>query len=364
MSKEILMSETYQPKRRPIDPSILAAPAEPQAEASPAPHPVVTETAPPIMPQPEAAGLQITGNVPPALQKALSAKKTNVNQGPQVRPNIMVPEKTAKLEEILRSIQDKTTLYDEVTLPSLGRFYDGEDGPIDGKLHIRPMTGEEEQILATPRFVKRGQAINMIFNRCLQEKLDAEKFITPDRTYLLIYLRGISYTQDYDVELKCPHCDRKFSTTIDLNSLYVENCPDDFGPHKLNDVLPTTGLHFSYRLSNGQDERRIQEHRDRKLKGGYDTAGQSDDTLIYRTSLMIEDIQGLTDKLEIEALLKKLPINDLAYLRTVVNEPPFGVETTVEVSCSGCLADFEIELPLEASFFFPKARRKTQIPPA
>ncbi|WP_447516277.1 hypothetical protein, partial [Clostridioides difficile] len=64
------------------------------------------------------------------------------------------------------------------------------------------MTGEEEQILATPRFVRKGQAINMIFQRCLKEQFRPEQFLTIDRTYILIYLRGISYSPNYDVEVK------------------------------------------------------------------------------------------------------------------------------------------------------------------
>jgi hypothetical protein len=369
------MSETYQPKRRAIDPSIATPPTEDVANV-PTPEPetqaetqapaTAMPTPPPNFAVPEGAGLQITGRVPAAFQKILAEKGGATQERDKTaRPvsntklSANDPEGGSRLAEIIQNIQTKTTLYEEVILPSKGRFYDGEDGPTDGVIHIRPMTGEEEQILATPRFVKKGQAINMIFNRCMQEKFNSEAFITPDRTYLLIYLRGISYTQDYEVEVKCPHCDRKFSTNIDLNGLYVESCPDDYSVSNLSDTLPTTELKFNYRLSTGMDEQRIQEYRDRKLRGGFDTSGQADDTLIYRTSLMIEDIEGITDKNELVALLKKLPINDVAYLRNVVNQPPFGVETTVEIPCPGCLADFEIELPLEANFFFPRAKRKT-----
>lgn len=265
---------------------------------------------------------------------------------------------SSKLEQLIAGIQSAST-YEAVELPSRGVFYNGEDGPNDGIIHLRPMTGEEEQILATPRFVKQGKAINMIFNRCMQEQFNSENFLTQDRTYLLIYLRGISYTPEYDVEVRCSECDRKFATEIDLNSLYVDSCPPEFTEESLEDTLPTTGYQFRYRLSKGSDEQRVQDYRDRRMKG-FDTAGQADDTLLYRTALLLGEIEGLVEKEEIKMLLKKLPINDVAYLRTVVNEPPFGVDTTVEITCMGCLQDFEIELPLEANFFFPRAKKKTQ----
>ena len=381
-----MTEEVYQPKRVPINPDIVDTPEIPQSEAL---EPTVETIRPPqadveqpvIRPAMAETGMELKGNIPVQFQNALSnAKKAKKEQeivapvpapdaapAPAVAPPAVsqevqpsVPPGTVRtLEQLIQGIQTRSTLYEEITLPSKGRFYDGDDGPQDGVIRIRPMTGEEEQILATPRFVKKGQAINMIFDRCMQDGFQSERFITPDRTYMLIYLRGISYTPSYDVEVKCPQCDRKFATVIDLNDLYVESCPENFSATSLKDSLPTTGYNFTYRLSTGTDEQRVQEHRDRKLRGGFETSGQADDTLLFRTAIMVEEIEGLTDKDELQALLRKLPINDVAYLRTAVNEPPFGVDTKVEIPCPGCLADFEIELPLESNFFFPKGRRKT-----
>jgi len=399
--------EVYQPKRVPINPDIVDTP-ETQSETPDLPQPDVEQPnmrplqpdmeqpnmrplqsdveQPTMRPAQEGAeptmrplqpegGMEISGNIPPqftaALSKERKAKRETTSETKIVSPAALrevqpsIPPGTIRtLEQLIQGIQTKSTLFEEITLPSKGRFYDGEDGPQDGIIHIRPMTGEEEQILATPRFVKKGQAINMIFDRCMQENFNSERFITPDRTYMLIFLRGISYTPSYDVEVKCPHCDRKFATVIDLNDLYVESCPETFSSTNLKDSLPTTGYNFSYRLSTGFDEQNVQSHRDRKLRGGFETSGQADDTLLYRTAIMIEEIEGLNNKEELQALLKKLPISDVAYLRTTVNEPPFGVDTKVEIPCPGCLEDFEIELPLESNFFFPRGRKKTPNPQA
>ena len=264
---------------------------------------------------------------------------------------------SGKLEELIAGIGSKGGLvYEPIQLPSKGKFYDGENGPTDGTIHIRPMTGEEEEILATPRFVKKGQAINMIFNRCMRENYDSSNFLTQDRTYMLIYLRGISYTPDYDVEIRDPDSDQTFATTINLSELYVDYCPESFGPESLVDKLPITGYSFRYRLAVGQDEQEIQQYRDRRAKN-FDLSGQADDTLLYRTAHLVEEVEGLTDKLEIQTLLKKLPIQDVAYLRTAVNEPPFGVDTKISVTNPYTMRDFEVELPLESNFFFPRAKR-------
>ena len=260
-----------------------------------------------------------------------------------------------EFQQILATLKTGNDVYEEIELPSLGRFYDGTDGPTDGKLHIRPMTGEEEQILATPRFVRKGVAINMIFSRCIKESFKPENLLSVDRTFLLIYLRGISYGAEYEVEVKDPETDRKFTTVIDLDSLPKEVCPSDFGP-TLQDVLPKSGLPFTFRLSRGKDETELQEYRDRRLKQFGDTA--TDDTLIFRSSQLVETIASISSKMEIQQILRNLPIQDLSYLRGVVNEPPFGVDTKVTLLSPMSQEEFEVDLPLEANFFFPKRRKK------
>jgi len=322
-----------------------------------------------------AGGFSIQGSIPPAFQAALNAARGDAQpepkrgfgqmsaggEGPVVPPARREQTNfsaTGHLQELLANLKGSTGTYEEIELPSKGRFYDGTDGPSNGVVSIRAMTGEEEQILATPRFVRKGQAINMIFQKCIRENFRPENLLTVDRTYLLIYLRGISYSPEYEVEIKCPECEKKFNTTIDLNSLYVESCPDGFGP-VLQDVLPSSKLPFSYRLSTGKDEQDIQEHRDRRIKAFGDSS--ADDTLIYRTAQLLNDIDGITQKTELQVLLKNLPINDVAYIRNLVNEPPFGVDTGVEIICASCLQEFEIDLPLEANFFFPRRKKaKTQ----
>lgn len=303
------------------------------------------------------ATVDVKGNVPEGFKKMLAERRSGGKKQSSTPKAEMRVTGSGKLEELIAGIEGKTGMvYEPIKLPSKGKFYDGENGPSDGTIHLRPMTGEEEEILATPRFVKKGQAINMIFNRCMRENYDSANFLTQDRTYMLIYLRGISYTPDYDVEIRDPESDQTFATTINLSELFVDYCPDTFGPESLEDALPVTGYKFRYRLAVGKDEQEIQQYRDRRAKN-FDLSAQADDTLLYRTAHLVDEIEGLNDKTEIQMLLKKLPIQDVAYLRTVVNEPPFGVDTKISITNPYTMRDFEVELPLESNFFFPRAKR-------
>ena len=314
---------------------------------------------------------EVSGNVPPAFRQALEGKAQKAApaqpkqteefetfeappERPRAQPKPKAPLRTQgsdELEGLLEHLADMHH-WEEFTFPSGGKFYDN----IPANIHIRPMTGEEEQILATPRWVKRGKAIDMIFQRCIRENIMTEDLLSIDRTHLLIYLRGISYTPEYDVEIKCPACSMKYSTVIDLNDLEVDSCPDDFDPDSLSGVLPTSGFSYRYRLATGADEQEISMYREKRIHSWGDQS--EDDTLLYRTALLLENVEGVTQKKELAHLMKRLPINDVAHLRNEINDPPFGVDTEVPQVCPACTEEFVIDLPLETNFFFPRKKQE------
>lgn len=317
------------------------------------------------------APFEVSGNVPPAFKQALEGRAQNADpaapkdegfetfEAPPERPK--TPKKQQQpplrvqgsedLEDLLKKLDDQHH-WEEFQFPSGGKFYDD----IPATVHVRPMTGEEEQILATPRWVKRGKAIDMIFQRCIRENIMTEDLLSIDRTHLLIYLRGISYTPEYDVEIKCPACSMKYSTVIDLNMLEVDSCPAEFSLDSLEGSLPTSGFGYRYRMATGADEQEISTYREKRIQTWGDQS--EDDTLLYRTALLLENVEGVTMKKELAHLLKKLPINDVAHLRNEINDPPFGVDTEVPQVCPACTEEFAIDLPLETNFFFPRKKQE------
>lgn len=361
-----MTDETFRQSRKPIHTSDLEVPINPEeimerTKQMMAAREVKSEEIKAINPD---NPVKFEGNIPPALQRALQQQGDGKKHGPQPTNAPKGPRlaytNNAKLNELIEGIKPSAR-YEEVTLPSRGKFYDENIAPPNGVIHIRTMTGEEEHILATPRFLKKGQAINMIFNNCVMENIQPEKWLTIDRTYLLIYLRGISYGPEYEVEVKCPSCGARFSTAIDLDAMTLRFCPEDYVAESLHDVLPTTGYKFSYRLSTVRDEQAISDYRERRVKEFGDQA--ADDTWTYRAATLIDQIEGLDTHRELQTLISRLPINDVTYLKNLLNDTPFGVDTKIGIVCPMCAEDFEIELPLEASFFSPKPRKakKTQV---
>lgn len=328
---------------------------------------------------PSEAPFKISGPMPPGLQRALQnpqAAASSFQQMPPVPPSappsrmqprqatadrgpeMPVPgQMSAELTSLLEKLSPFNT-FEEVELPSKGKFYDS----ISGKLHVRPMTGNEEGFLATPRHVKQGRAVDMIFSQCVQERIPTEDLLTIDRDYLLIFLRGISYTPEYDADIKCIECGQKYNASFDLNELLVNSCPDDFGPDNLFGTLPNTGFLFKYRLATGKDEREVTRHRETRFAEYGDQA--EDDTWLFRLSLLLEWIQSdekspkLTSKGDLLFILRRLPINDVAHLRHIMNQPPFGVDRELGVVCPSCGVSYKVDLPMDVDFFFPRKKKE------
>lgn len=255
--------------------------------------------------------------------------------------------------ELKTFLETLVTPHEEVTLPSRGLFYDGAFA--DGKAHVRCMTMKEEKILATQRLVRSGKALDMIFEQCLQEKFPAQDLISQDRTFLLIWLRGISYGPEYEVQIKCPSCSNTFPEEINLSDLPVEFATDDM-VEPMSDVLPRAKAPFQYRLMRGRDEISVAKHRERKAKAFGDEA--LDDTLMTRDLLLLDSVAGFTDRQDITRILERLSMEDAAYIRDCINNPGFGVDTKIPLGCPYCAHDFQVELPMDTNFFFPQGTKK------
>jgi hypothetical protein len=142
----------------------------------------------------------------------------------------------------------------------------------------------------------------------------------------------------------------KFAHVIELDDLDVNLCPDEFGQR----ACPATcQQRASVQLPprHGRTSRRSRLPREPHQQWG--DQGE-DDTLLYRTALLLEEIEGVTMKKELALLLKKLPIQDVAHLRNEINQPPFGVDTQLPDPLPELLGRVQDRPPDGDQFFLPK----------
>lgn len=367
------MSDQESKQRRAIDPSEFSNVTPDQVRTfQRQSNPEAPQSAPQATLPPVREGMQVKGRLPPAMEEILRQRiqETTEDAQPAERPERpqpsvapmpmpvprMVSSQDPALDELIAGL--KSQHYEPITLPSRGRFYKSSDLS-GGVLHVRTITGKDEQFFATQRFVRQNMAMNAIFSSCIKERIDPQQLLMADRTYLLIYLRGISYGPHYDAVVPCKECGHNFEQTFNLDTLRTLRCPDDFSEEQLTKKLPMSGYTFTYRLPTGKDDADVNEYRDRMSRGFPD---RLEDSFYYRASLLITSITNGNVVVEnqgtIKSLLEKMPVGDTNYIRNILNNDPFGVDTKITVYCPSCFAEFETELPYDHGFFFPRNREE------
>lgn len=148
--------------------------------------------------------------------------------------------KIEKFEKYPRKFE--FTPADRVKLPSNGLPYQNcEDKDVrEGYVWIYPLTMKEEEILSTQKYIREGVATIMVLNNCLKSNIDAMDLTISDFYYLLMYLRQISISDDFDFNVVCPNCGNEFQYKIKISEQkFDELDPSEFRePIRVD--LPTT----------------------------------------------------------------------------------------------------------------------------
>ena len=128
-----------------------------------------------------------------------------------------------------------------IDLPSGGRFYNTEDENIrKGKISMFPLTVREEEILSTPRYIIDGTATIKVLDNCINSDISATDLLMYDYSYLLFYLRKISFGNEYLFSLTCSNCGHQFEHTLKISDIKFELLPKDYKEHQRID-LPVSG---------------------------------------------------------------------------------------------------------------------------
>jgi hypothetical protein len=248
--------------------------------------------------------------------------------------------------------------YHPYVLPSRGILYPKASQLSDGKVLIRPMRGQDEEILLTQSLIRNGEAIEMILKRCISFAdrtglKDPLEMLTQDRIAALIVIRGLTYGENYECRATCGRCGTTFQSNVSLeNDLEVHYAEDSNLREPFETILPDSRLPVKYRLPRGLDERKITEHMELRRKKNHGR-GREDSTT-FRALMLTTEIAGLTSKEDRAKILDVMTLRDRAHLRDCFNYPPFGVDTRVNFICPSCNADNPMRLPLGVDFFIPQ----------
>lgn len=224
------------------------------------------------------------------------------------------------------------------------------DGTLHATVHLREMTGREEDLMASNKLSPQRK-INALVTNCLVSIgtiSDRNRFaeIVPqlpigDRVFLLLALRRTSLGDEYPVEEECPNCKVKSHYLLNLGDLETKPMADP--KKRVSEVTLPSGKKVRFRIGMGVDEERVAKVPDEE---------KPSTLLLCRTELLDGKVPTMMD-------IKALSWRDRQVLRAAFDDNDGGVDTSLDYTCPACSTDFKKDLDMgQQGFFFPHQVQK------
>lgn len=242
-----------------------------------------------------------------------------------------------------------------VSLPSKGLFYPANH-PLHGKdsVEIKQMTAKEEDILSSRNLLKKGVALDKLIQSLVVDKrINTDSLTVEDRNAIIVTARISAYGADYLTTVTCPTCGEKskhsFNLLEKLDSVeqLQSAVADENGLFTV--TLPATKWNVKCRALNGYDEKAIM-----RLSEARKNSSEGDSLLLEQLKMTVVSINNVDDKAMISDALNALPARDAKYLRNTYQNTVKGVDMRHTFNCKSCDTQAELEVPLNADFFWFK----------
>jgi hypothetical protein len=212
---------------------------------------------------------------------------------------------------------------------------------------VKKMTGKAQNALANRKLVKEGTVFDEVIKECIPyaQESDLNEWLIGDKYFAMVAIRIVTFGSKFDFRVKCPYCDTTSQYWFNLKDLdvkYLNGRPTE----NLKFRFPNCGKEVTFHLLKGKHEKMMQEILKKK----------SDKLITSLLMLRTDSIEGET--MVDEDFFENLDADDIYAFREYVDECDCGIETTINLECPECEAEFESELPIDSNFFFPKSLKK------
>lgn len=223
--------------------------------------------------------------------------------------------------------------------------YIDPSGVLHVEVHLREMTGREEDLLASAK-VSAQKKVNALLVACterignISDKGQIQNIIPlltqGDRVFMLVALRRTTLGDELPLEEECPSCNVKSNYIADLGTLERKPMADPM--RRVFDMTLPSGKTVRYRVGNGLDEERVLKVPDEEKPSMI---------FLSRTELLNGKPPTMLD-------IKNLGWKDRQALRAAFEDIEGGLDSKLELACPACGHEFDRDLDLGAQgFFFP-----------
>lgn len=243
-----------------------------------------------------------------------------------------------------------TTIQETFTLPSKGLVY---DTPIDPQVTLRSMTTMEEMKRQSHSDTPYKIMADLIEDCMIAKpKIHVYDMCIGDYEFLLHKLRVVTYGSEYKMEIVCPKCGQMNWSSVDLDSISVNEYDDSYVDAS-RITLPVTNKVIELKYQTPRDLDTI-EYKKREMQKR--TKSNLDYSIVFAPMSLIKNVDGQTlDPISKEEFVKSLPMKDVNYLlaKAVALNKKVGVDNLVTTKCSACGHENVSPFQLNSKFFRP-----------
>ena len=244
-----------------------------------------------------------------------------------------------------------------VNLPSGGAYPEGH--PLHGQetIEISYMTAKDEDILSSEELLKKGIAIERFMENIIVNKaIKPSTMYSGDRNAIIIAARSSGYGNAYETQVACPNCGAKSKEIFDLDNPIIKESreseednlimtPDGFFETK----MPVSKYRVKFRLLTGKDElEMISDKLSKKKK----TKGLSK-TVTSHLKKIIVAVEDFSEQVIVNKFVDTMLSSDSHHLKKCYRLANPNVEINKNFECESCGHEQELEVPLNADFFWP-----------
>jgi hypothetical protein len=264
--------------------------------------------------------------------------------------NITQPTPTPKYESLKYDFPTEV-----IELPSKGLVYP-ENHPLrKGTCEIKYMTAREEDILANQNFIKKGIALDKLFESVLVEPgVNPNDVFIGDKNAILMATRVLGYGADYHVEMTDPFTGEKQEVVIDLGKIQTKDIDESIlnSKNRYKFILPSNSKEITFKLLTHGDEQEITKDIQALEKLNKNSAGAYDVTT--RLKYMITSVDGNEDR----GFINKWVVNsflarDTKAFRVFVKDISPDLDMKFEFVSKATGETEALDIPFGINFFYP-----------
>lgn len=228
--------------------------------------------------------------------------------------------------------------------------YVDDNGMVHKTFLYREMNGRDEEAINKPEVQSNpAKIMNVLAERCVVQIGNISKkevgtkawgdiirsLLGGDIDYIALKIREISKGKEVTFEHKCPRCKTKLTTIVSTDEYKI---------------IPFDGQReVSFELFRGYKDKKGQYHKEGLLR---QMTGLDREILIPSfkknkasgTTLMLTRLMSFEDAVVLPDQVSEMSLRDREYLEKLVNDSAFGLDTSMEITCSNCGEDLSGEV--------------------